>query len=81
MAPEVYYCLLSYESNNFKIGEQKPKGVLAAISKYWPQCAGLSPDINPMENLWGKLSNIIYRNGRVLETLKDLKIAITEKLD
>lgn len=42
----------------------------------WP---ARSPDLNPIENLWGLLSNNVYKNGRQFETAKDLKKAIQEE--
>lgn len=42
----------------------------------WPAC---SPDLNPIENVWGLLSYNVYLNGRQYETLADLKKAIVEE--
>lgn len=42
----------------------------------WPS---LSPDLNPIENLWGTLSRRVYRNGRQFDTVEELKTAITEE--
>jgi hypothetical protein len=42
----------------------------------WP---ALSPDLNPIENLWGILSHRVYRNGRQFQSIEDLKKAITEE--
>lgn len=39
----------------------------------WP---ARSPDLNPIENVWGKLSNEIYKEGRQYDTVNDLKNAI-----
>lgn len=39
----------------------------------WPAC---SPDVNPMENLWGILSQRIYSGNRQYETIDSLKAAI-----
>lgn len=44
----------------------------------WP---AISPDLNPMENLWSILSQQVYRNGRQFNNLKDLKKAIQEEWD
>jgi len=47
----------------------------------WP---ARSPDLNPIENLWGILSQRVYANGKQFSTLKELKEAIMrewEKLD
>lgn len=39
----------------------------------WPAC---SPDLNPIENLWGIIVRDIYRHNKQYETVRDLKIAI-----
>lgn len=39
----------------------------------WPS---LSPDLNPMENLWGMLARDVYANGRQFATVQDLKLQI-----
>ena len=36
----------------------------------WPP---YSPDLNPIENLWGWLARKIYANGRQFDSLDDLK--------
>jgi len=41
----------------------------------WPS---LSPDLNPIENLWGILSRKAYANGRQYNTVEELKMAIYE---
>lgn len=35
-----------------------------------------SPDLNPIENLWGILSHAIYKNGKQYNNIKKLKKAI-----
>lgn len=42
----------------------------------WP---AVSPDLNPIENLWGILSKRVYASGRQYETLSQLKTAIQEE--
>lgn len=42
----------------------------------WP---AVSPDLNPIENLWGILSKAVYNNGRQFDNLKSLKTAIVEE--
>lgn len=42
----------------------------------WPV---ISPDLNPIEDLWGILSGKVYKNGRQFETAKELKIAIEQE--
>lgn len=39
----------------------------------WP---ALSPDMNPMENVWGMLVRLIYAEGRQFESVEQLKIGI-----
>lgn len=39
----------------------------------WPAC---SPDLNPMENLWGILVRDIYANNRQYKSVNELKTAI-----
>lgn len=39
----------------------------------WPS---LSPDLNPMENVWGLLARRVYANGRQFFSVEDLKKAI-----
>ena len=42
----------------------------------WP---AVSPDLNPVENLWSIVSQRVYGNGRQFGTLKELKCAIQEE--
>lgn len=42
----------------------------------WP---ARSPDLNPIENLWGILARRVYRNGRQFGTVTELKNAIREE--
>lgn len=42
----------------------------------WP---AISPDLNPIENLWGTLSTKVYQHGRQFHSVKDLKAAIQEE--
>jgi transposase len=44
----------------------------------WPS---KSPDLNPIENLWGILVRIVYRNGRQFNNVTELRTAITEAWD
>lgn len=41
----------------------------------WP---ARSPDLNPIENLWGVLARHVYANGRQYDTVMQLKSAIKE---
>lgn len=41
----------------------------------WPAC---SPDLNPIENLWGIISRRIYQNGKQFATINELKNTIRE---
>ncbi|XGW04337.1 hypothetical protein V3C99_015474 [Haemonchus contortus] len=41
----------------------------------WPAC---SPDLNPMENLWGIIVRRVYANSRQFSTIDELRIAIME---
>lgn len=42
----------------------------------WPAC---SPDVNPMENVWGILSNRVYSENRQYPDVAALKTAILEE--
>ena len=44
----------------------------------WPS---KSPDLNPIENLWGILARRVYNNGHQFQTVKDLKEAILKYWD
>ncbi|KAF0708257.1 hypothetical protein AaE_013282, partial [Aphanomyces astaci] len=44
----------------------------------WPS---LSPDLNPIENLWGYLARKVYENGRQFATVADLKDEILRQWD
>ena len=44
----------------------------------WPSC---SPDLNPIENLWGILVRQVYRDFRQFESLQDLREAIETAWD
>ena len=37
----------------------------------WPP---YSPDLNPLKNLWGILSNIVYSHGKQYHTIQELRI-------
>lgn len=39
-------------------------------------CSSLSPDLNPVENLWGILFRDVYANGRQFATVQDIKLLI-----
>lgn len=38
-----------------------------------PAC---SPDLNPIENVWGWMARDVYRNGRQFQTVNELREAI-----
>ena len=40
----------------------------------WPP---RSPDLNPIENVWGKLSQYVYAEGKQFDHIEDLKTAIS----
>ena len=44
----------------------------------WPSC---SPDLNPIENIWGVLPRRIYANNTQYATMNDLKKAIVDAWD
>lgn len=39
----------------------------------WPS---LSPDLNPVENVWGELVRAVYRGGRQYNSVDELKVAV-----
>jgi transposase len=41
----------------------------------WP---ALSPDLNPIENVWGVLSNVVYGFGKQYDTTEELKRAVLD---
>lgn len=41
----------------------------------WPSC---SPDLNPIENLWGYMGRLVYKDGKSYNTLLELENAIFE---
>ena len=41
--------------------------------------AAKSPDLNPIENLWGVLASRVYRDMRQFTTLHDLKARIVDE--
>ncbi|PIC43982.1 hypothetical protein B9Z55_004510 [Caenorhabditis nigoni] len=44
----------------------------------WPAC---SPDLNPIENLWGLLARRVYHNGRQFNNIGELKDALQKEWD
>lgn len=44
----------------------------------WPAC---SPDLNPIENLWGWLVRRVYMNGQQFSSVEELRSAIRVALD
>jgi transposase len=45
------------------------------ISLDWPAC---SPDLNPIENIWGHLVRTIYAGNKQYQTVNQLRIAILD---
>lgn len=41
----------------------------------WPP---RSPDMNPIENVWGKMTQIVYANGKQYATIEELQAAIIQ---
>jgi len=42
----------------------------------WPP---FSPDLNPMENLWGYLARQVYKSGRQFSSVQELTVAVKEE--
>jgi len=60
---------------------RKTKDFLAARKIPLLQWPAISPDLNPIEDLWGILSNKVYKNGRQFDTVNDLKKALIKEWD
>ena len=66
-----------YEQNDFLLADNAPVHVSASTSKWmtdknvqkiiWPS---YSPNLNPMENLWGIMSRRIYGNGHLKKSIQ-----------
>ncbi len=41
----------------------------------WPS---LSPDLNPVENIWGQVARRVYRNGKQYSSVPELSEAVYE---
>lgn len=61
--------------SNFTKNWLSQKGIEALT---WPAC---SPDLNPMENIWGILVRRIYANQRQFDTIEALKREIIVQWD
>jgi hypothetical protein len=48
------------------------------ITLSWPAC---SPDLNPIENVWGILVHRVYEEGRQYGTIDELKVGVMEAWD
>nr|CCA20410.1 PREDICTED: similar to predicted protein putative [Albugo laibachii Nc14] len=44
-------------------------------------CPACSPDLNPIENVWGYMSRHVYANGRQFHSIQELKNAIQQVWD
>jgi len=60
---------------------RKTKDFRAASKKPLLQWPAISPDLNPIEDLWGILSNKVYKNDRQFDTVKILKKALIKEWD
>ena len=71
-----------FQHDNASIHASKCTKSFLARSKVnvmdWP---ALSPDLNPMENVWSMTSSRVYENGKQHDTLDDLKKAIDRAYD
>ena len=47
----------------------------------WMDWPPLSPDLNPIENLWGLLSRGVYASGKQFNSVNELKASIFEEWD
>uniref|UniRef100_A0A8R1IAX8 Tc1-like transposase DDE domain-containing protein n=1 Tax=Caenorhabditis japonica TaxID=281687 RepID=A0A8R1IAX8_CAEJA len=46
-----------------------------------PCLTSQSPDLNPIENVWGLLARAVYRHGKQFQTVGELEDAVTEEWD
>lgn len=78
---------MSDKCNNEMIFQQDNAAIhVSRLSKSWFESKNLtvlewparSPDLNPIENLWGILARRVYEGGRQFATVHELRSAVTE---
>ncbi|KAA8497595.1 Transposable element Tc3 transposase [Porphyridium purpureum] len=69
---------------NFTFQQDNAPAHTANSTKAWLDALGVtvlpwparSPDLNPIENIWGVLSRVVYRKGRQFARVAELKAAV-----
>ena len=74
-------CVVTFHQDNASIHTaKKTKAFFEEVALNIMSWPALSPDLNPIENVWGLLTNVVYGGGRQYDTKNDLKIAILQAL-
>ena len=68
----------TYQQDNASIHVRETKDWLRIKNIQTLPHPACSPDLNPIENLWGILVRDVYAESRQFETVNDLKAAILE---
>lgn len=83
------YCHHGTGRGDFVFMQDNARVHTANLTKNWLQALDIevlewpavSPDLNPIENLWGILTQRVYRDGFLYDTVEDLKVGIQQAWD